>query len=66
MSDGCSGGRTRLEEKGSDSAVGQDTEQDTNECINGLVVDSTLEDFEGIGKKCREILVISNGSIVFR
>ena len=45
--------------KGSDSAVRLDGGQGRNECINGLVVDSTLGDFEGIGKKSVEFLVIS-------
>ena len=48
--------------KGSDSAVRLDGGQGRNECINGLVVDSTLGDFEGIGKKYREILVISKAA----
>ena len=59
VSDGCSGGRTRTEEKGSDSAVREDGGQRRNECINGFVVDSTLGDFEGNGKKSLEFLVIS-------
>ena len=62
VSDGCSGGRTRSEEKGSDSAVRLDGGQRRNECINGLVVDSTLGDFEGIGKKSLEFLVISKAA----